>query len=210
MSFRSDKVNAVLLALCVSLGVIDVQWERCEGQEGEAGAPFVSLDARNASLRRILEEMAQSVGQEITVNDEWAETVLTVHLDRVEVEDAVRRIIVALGNPGHVILNDSRNRRIEILIFEDVAGRRPPPPPASSPAITPVFSADPEVIPPEVPGEKGITQEEFHRLVTQSAVVDPRDVEVIPPGEPGEPGVTQAELEEMLRGREGGEPEHWP
>jgi hypothetical protein len=65
---------------------------------------------------------------------------------------------------------------------------------------------DLEVIPPEKPGAKGITERELIALHQQQNRMDPLDFEVIPPEKPGEKGITERELIAMLAGQEQGDP----
>lgn len=56
---------------------------------------------------------------------------------------------------------------------------------------------DMEVIPPDNPGEKGVTVRDLQEQSSQpQEQVDPLDIEVIPPDKPGGKGITARELEE--------------
>jgi len=55
-----------------------------------------------------------------------------------------------------------------------------------------------EVIPPDKPGGRGVTQAELDALrASEPQLTDPRSIEVIPPEKPGGRGVTQAELDAL-------------
>jgi hypothetical protein len=59
---------------------------------------------------------------------------------------------------------------------------------------------DLEVIPPEEPGGRGVTQGELEDMIEKqkNQKISPEDLEVIPPEEPGGRGVTQGELEQII------------
>ena len=61
-----------------------------------------------------------------------------------------------------------------------------------------------EVIPPEIPGGRGVTQAEVAALGSEA--LDPRTLEVIPPEIPGGRGVTQAEVDSLTGPQERVEP----
>jgi hypothetical protein len=212
MFTRRNRFGAVCIAFLVCAGLKGPALSSCEASDVNIDRVLVSLDVHAQPLIGILQRISESVGHEITVSDGWANVVLSIQFESVGLEEALRRIIAALGKPSHAILTDPRNGKTELLIFAAVpewldgsAGSRnerstrAETSPRTETIAGSVDLRALEVIPPEAPGERGITQDELDTLVARDHVADLRDVEVIPPDEPGGRGVTQGELEEILR-----------
>ncbi|PKN62537.1 MAG: hypothetical protein CVU57_23620 [Deltaproteobacteria bacterium HGW-Deltaproteobacteria-15] len=161
------------------------------------------MDIENEPLRSVLERISESADHEITVSENWADMELSIRLDSVNLEKALKQIIVALGKPSHVILTDNKKRKTEILICAEGPGRIENGKDARvKHSRKETTFEEVEVVPPEEPGQRGMTESELNRLVEKSKQMDLRNEEVIPPDEPGGKGMTERELELLVKQNE--------
>jgi hypothetical protein len=188
------------MVLLFCLGLNGPRLLPSEAKESNAERPIVSLDAKNQPLRGVLETISKAVGYEITVNEGWANMVLTVRIDGLELENALKRIIAALGNPSYSILTDREKRKTEIRFYADAPVQIEEGAQARTEHLeSEAASLDVEVVPPEEPGQGGVTRIEFNRMVAMNKPVDLGTLEVIPPEGPGDKGMTHGELERLLK-----------
>ncbi|PKN30064.1 MAG: hypothetical protein CVU64_05095 [Deltaproteobacteria bacterium HGW-Deltaproteobacteria-21] len=200
--------NKIAVLLVMLLGLFVTVFP-CEAKENHAGANLISMDIENEPLRRVLKRISESADHEVTVSENWADMELTIRLDSVNLEKALKQIIVALGKPSHVILTDSSKRKTEILICADGPGRIEKGKDARVRHLgNEVLSQDVEVVPSAEPGERGITESELNHLLSKNKQLDFRNMEVIPPEEPGQKGVTEEELEKLLKQNKTVDPEN--
>jgi hypothetical protein len=161
----------------------------CLGSEsGEELATF-SLEADQQALGEVLQQISKTTGYEITIDPEYAKLPITASLKNVTVEEALRRI---LGKLSRYMVIDEAAKKISVRIVD--AGVKKTTAIGSQEKSNPL---DQEMIPPQEPGEQGITQRELEEINKKQANIDRGDLEVIPPQEPGGRGVTLKELEEI-------------
>lgn len=190
---------SVFLVMLLGLSVIVLP---CAAKENHAGTNLISMDIEKEPLRSVLKRISESADHEITVSENWADMELTIRLDSVNLEKALKQIIVALGKPSHVILTDNKKRKTEILICADSPSHVEKEREAVKHSRKEATSERVEVVPPEEPGQRGMTEIELNRLVEKSKQMDMRNEEVIPPDEPGGKGMTERELELLVKQNE--------
>ena len=197
---RWQKAGIALMVFLFCVGLNGSRLLLCEAKESNAENPLVSLDVKNKPLRDILKTISKEVGHEITVSEGWANMLLTVRVDGLELKDALERIIAALGNPSYAILTDREKRKTEIWICADASaqidkGAQVRKERLEREVVSPVV----EVVPPDEPGQRGVAPSEFNRMVNMNKPADLGTIEVIPPDEPGGKGMTHEELEHLLK-----------
>ncbi|MDD5206712.1 MAG: hypothetical protein PHS17_14905, partial [Desulfobacterales bacterium] len=171
----------------------------CAAKENHAGANLISMDIENEPLKSVLKRISESTDHEITVSENWADMELTMRLDSVSLEKALKQIIVALGKPSHVILTDNKKRKTEILICAEGSGRiEKGEEPRVKHSRKETASQGVEAVSDE-PEQKSTDQNDRNRILTKSEPNDIRNTEVLPPKEPGGKGMTQAELEKLIK-----------
>jgi hypothetical protein len=164
---------------------------------------LVSLDAKSLPLRDILSRIREQTGYAVIIDEGRLNTPITLHLSKVDVEAAVRRLARKLSLTNYALVMDSAAKTI---LLRPADGKKPQPgtPDALPPdegalAKQPAADIDPldvEIIPPEPGQKRGITQREMEAARAASEQnVDPLDVEVLPPGPGQERGMTQRELD---------------
>ena len=166
----------------------------CGGSDsGEERATF-SLEADQQALGEVLQQISKTTGYEITIDSEYAKQPITVSLKNVTVEQGLRRI---LGKLSRYMVIDEAEKKISVRIVDAEVKK--------TTAIRSPKQVDPldvEVIPPQEPGGRGITQRELEESNKRQATIDPGDLEVIPPDSPGGAGMTARELEALTRQQE--------
>lgn len=175
-----------------------------------------SLHVKDKPLREVVEQMAEATGCEIIVNSEGAGFPVTVDLDDVTLHEGLKNLIKSLENPNYAMIVHEGGEKIEIAILHSSSSGQgessteeewqtdnaehefPTEYPAAIPALQQeeINPADLEVIPPETPGERGVTEQEIKESQRLQEETDPQDVEIIPPEHPGERGITEGEIKE--------------
>lgn len=178
----------------------------CWGAENAANSPLFSLEEKDVPMAHVLEKISAATGYEITVDQEWADLPVTAKLRDLTLEEGLKRLLKGMN---YALVIDDKEKRISIkiqdtaqntmLIKHEQRGETNQRDPVRRVKEDP---QDLEVIPPEGPGELGITERELEVVQAQREEVDPLDLEVIPPDHPGERGITQRELDELESQRE--------
>jgi len=195
----------------------------CFGVAIGSTEPVVSITSDNEPLRNVLDKISKATGYKIEITKGWEHKPITVNIQDLPLDKSLRKVIRALGRPSNIIVSYDNIKTIKIKIF-DTAGSSSTtkmenyaqlqakqaeavlnmgdiPPGQEEGSVensgTEIDPLDIEVIPPENPGEKGITARELKEMETNQEKVDPLDIEVIPPGNPGEKGITARELKAM-------------
>lgn len=170
------------------------------------GFPVFSLDARGEPLGEVLNKISRDTGYQITFDSEWAGLPVSGSFKNLTIPQGLRRILAKLNHS--IIFNDS-DQRISIVIKSLLDGEGFPiggmdkasdgslpgalqPAPISSKNFSDLGSTP--VVPPEGPGEAGITQKQLEEIEARRPKVDSDDIEVTPPGENGEKGFTLKEI----------------
>ena len=163
--------------------------------EKKKSSPTFSVTIKDATLSQAISEISNASGYKITVTGANHNKKLTADLNNVSVEEGLKRIIRLSGSPNHVIINDNKENKIEVKIF-DTSGGNSAASRAESREIKPqeINLDDIEVIPPDKPGEKGVTERELKATESNKMKIDPLDIEIIPPDKPGEKGVTEKRI----------------
>jgi hypothetical protein len=197
----------------------------CWGSEsGEEPAVF-SLDVRDKSLREVVEEISKVTGYKILIDEKWEKFPITVKLRNMGVHEGFQRVLKEF-NHTLVIVDAEKKISIKIydvspnsryFVTLPVGGKsnqplqqrkinqRSPemhPPDISGEERTTqqtqeIDPANLEVIPPAIPGGRGITHGEIEAANMRRKKIDPLDLEIIPPELPGEAGLTLREAEAM-------------
>jgi len=163
----------------------------CLGSESGAELATFSLEADQQALGEVLQQIAETTGYEITIDPEYAKLPITASLKNVTVYEGLRRI---LGKLSRYMVIDEAEKKISVRIV-DGQGKK-------TTAIGSQKKVDPldvEVIPPQEPGGRGITQGILEEINKSQVNIDPGDLEVIPPESPGGKGMTARELEALTR-----------
>jgi len=158
-----------------------------------------SLDVKGEPLSLVLKKISKLTGYNITVNKKWADLPVTATLTDTNLHKCLKNILRKTNNT--VVINENE-KSISIDVYDTVIS-------SNGSTDTTEKTIDPlnvEVIPPEVPGERGITQSELNSILASQGRLDPLDVEVIPPEVPGERGITQSELNSMLASQDKADP----
>ena len=173
---------------------ISFSTQQCWGSVANLDTIHFSLDVKAESLRNVLKKVSELTGYQITVNEEWADLPVTATLANTNIDKCLKRI---LRQTDHTVVINENEKAISIDIYNSQAPLKRPKYTTDSPEKT-IDQYSVEVIPPEVPGERGITQSELNSMLAIQGTVDPLDVEVVPPQIPGERGITQRELNAIL------------
>jgi hypothetical protein len=157
-------------------------------------ASVLTLNIKDEPLKTVVKKISEVTGYQIFIDEEWGDLLVTASLKDVSLYESIRRI---LTNLNHTIILNDIEKKLSVTIYD----RRVPAKnhkKVDSGSRQVVDYRDLEVIPPDKPGERGITQRELDAILASENKVDPLDVEVIPPQNIGERGVTQRELNAIL------------
>ena len=163
-------------------------------------APVLTLNIKDEPLKTVIEKISKATGYQISINEKWSDFLVTASIKDVSLHESLRWI---LANLNHAIIVNDIEKKLSIIIY----GSRVPAKiqkKADSDVRQVVDFRDLEVIPPDKPGERGVTQRELDVILAREKKIDPLDMEVIPPQNPGERGVTQRELNAIINGQKGG------
>ena len=174
----------------------------CWSANKELKPVVFSLNVKDEPLSEALKKISKATGYRITVSENWASLPVTAQLKNLTVEEGLKRLLKGL-NRSLVIQDTEKRILIQILnrssdiqpltqLALDQENNEP------APLQTKIDPQDIEVIPPEKPGERGITQREIDAIRAMQKKIDPGDIEVIPPDKPGERGITQRELDAII------------
>lgn len=192
------RIAIILFIACfLNLGTItstEIYLQQCWGANDNSEKVLISYSFRGKPIKEVLKKISEATGYKITLNKEWAELSVTANLKNLSIDESLKEV---LRNSNNVVITNEKEKTISIIIYkvnhpatvqEGANGR-------IGKSTNPL---DVEVIPPTVPGEKGITQSELDSIIAMQKKVDPLDVEVIPPTVPGQRGITQRELNALM------------
>jgi hypothetical protein len=157
----------------------------CWGATISSKVPVFSLNIKDEPLKKVIEKISEVTGYQIAIDEKWSTLLITSSLKDVSIHESMRGI---LKNLNHVIIINDKEKKVSVIIYGGIE------PDKNQKKIDPL---DLEVIPPNNPGERGVTQRELNAMMAGEPKIDPLDLEVIPPENPGEQGVTQRELNAM-------------
>ncbi len=180
----------VIILNVAALGYNNVSWAVIK----EAETDVFSFECKNRPLIKVVDEISNLTGTKIIINEKWAKWPVTVKLKQISTNRALKRILRRLN---HAIIYRTDNRISVIIMGEPKLGF------GGANLVDPL---DAEVVPPDIPGDRGITQRELNQIVAQKNKIDPLDIEVVPPDNPGEKGITQRELNEIKSKQEKPDP----
>ena len=182
-----------------------------------------SIKANEEPLIGVLERISAATGYAISVDKEWENTLVTAEIKDISIHAGLKKILAALGDPNNAIVTYEEEKKIRIFIydpvpvdFKTVHGLREQTASyqrghlaetadqvvAESDSMAPgqtdqgIDPLDLEIIPPERPGEKGLTEWELLDQRTMKRV-DFLKLEIIPPERSGERGLTEREFMAM-------------
>ena len=156
--------------------------------------PDITLNIKDEPLISVIEKISKATGYQIIINEKWSDFLVSASIKNVPLHDGLRGI---LSNLNHAIIVNDIEKKLSIIIYGSPVPAKKQKKVDSDVRQTVDFR-DLEVIPPDKPGERGVTQRELDAILAREKQIDPLDVEVIPPMNPGEKGVTQRELNAML------------
>ena len=202
---KSFSTFAVFILLC-GVGILATNlfsmpsW----GSEIQSEPAVFSLDVKDEPLREVLGKITKATGYTIRVNKKWADLPITASMQNVTIEDAFKKILY-----NYALIIQNKEKIISIFICGPIRpsnghqaslrlkkGEKAPgylPYEKGDSKDMEIDSLDIEMIPPEKPGERGITQRELDAIRSQQEKIDPLDLEVIPPTEPGGKGIIHSE-----------------
>jgi hypothetical protein len=196
----------------------------CFGVAIGSTEPVVSITSTNEPLKNVLDEISKATGYKIEITKGWEHKPITVNIQDLPLDKSLRKVIRALGRQSNIIVTCENTRTIKIKIFDTTKGassttknknyaqlqakqaeavlNMEEPPTGQEQVSTDdsgseIDPLDIEVIPPDYPGEKGITVRELKEFESNQEKIDPLDLEVLPPDNPGEKGITARELKAM-------------
>ena len=185
----------VFLLLCLGAISTILSPMPCIGSESGEEPTVFSLDVKDEPLTEVLNKISKLTGYEIAVAGRWAYLPITVSIKNASIHKALNKV---LSGFNHTIVVDDSKKKVTLALYD--------------PGVTPrqqkdiVFTRqkevgplDVEVIPPQKPGERGVTQRQLEAMKKSQKTIDPLDIEVVPPQKPGERGVTQRQLDEMQK-----------
>jgi hypothetical protein len=166
--------------------------------ETDQGVSVFSLDVRDEPLLEVFKKISKLTAYEVEVSEKWAHLPITASIRNASIHEGLNRV---LRKFNHTIVVDDLQKKVVVSIYE------------SGPATIgqgrillsrqeKVNPLDVEVIPPQEPGERGVTQRELDEMNKKQANIDPGDLEVIPPDSPGGAGMTARELKALTKQQE--------
>jgi hypothetical protein len=208
----------ILPLLSISVFIINP----CFAAVNSEKEPVVTIAIKNEPLRVVLDKISTITGYKIEVTEGWDSKPITVDIQGMTLDESLKKIIRVLGSPNNAKI-DYKSKRVirinffdtpkDILItqtnnnFSQLQAKQAEAvlnienfPPIEDTKITKdtaskIDPLDIEVLPPNKPGEKGITQREILKMRGEKKELNPLDMEILPPKNPGEKGVTQRELQ---------------
>ncbi|BBO67079.1 hypothetical protein DSCA_10090 [Desulfosarcina alkanivorans] len=164
------------------------------GTADSSDAPTLTLNIKDEPLKTVFEKFSRATGYQISIDEEWTDLIVSASLKNASLYESTRRI---LTNQNHAIIINDIEKKLTVTIYDKrVLSKIQKKVGSDFQQI--VDFRDLEVIPPDKPGGRGITQRELDVILARENNIDPLDVEVIPPKNPGEIGVTQRELDVIL------------
>jgi len=160
------------------------------------------LDIKDEPLGEVLKKISKATGYEITIATEYTKIPITARLKGVGVEEGLNRL---LKDFNHALVAIDAEKKISVHVYGFSPGTRPfkaLPMEGKNNQSVQQQKIDPRdlvVIPPDRPGEKGVTLREIEEARRSSKHESSPDDVVIPPEHPGERGVTLREIEEARR-----------
>jgi hypothetical protein len=141
----------LFLALCFLISPV----ASFAGNKTNTGDELVSLTAKDEPLGYVLKKISMATGYEIVLDHNWQNYLVSVTLDEVPLDKALKRILKDLNN---VIVYVSR-KKIKIIIYDKMSPERGSPAPSNEKAFIPPGRSfrHPE---PGLPGSQAIEREE--------------------------------------------------
>ena len=192
------RITFILFVACfLNLGTITptkIYLQQCWGANDNSEKVLISYTFKDKPIKDVLKKISEATGYNVTVNEEWAELSVTANLKNLSIDESLKEV---LRNSNNIVITNEKEKYISIIIYSADQ------PPKDQEGVNghmeePINPSDMEVIPPAVPGEKGITQSELDSILAMQKEVDPLDVEVIPPTVLGQRGITQRELNALI------------
>ena len=209
---KKDSNLIILLFFAIILAIFGSASLNARASEDVSGAILISVEAKNKPLNKVLNEMAQKTGYTFTVDPGWQNLPVTVSLNNVALHEALR---VILKNFSVSIIQDNRRQKNIAIIIGDMTGSNTGNLNIDASAdysnqmvlekpikIIPEEKKtddllDMEVIPPNQPGDKGVTLRELQTVKSRGKENSFHNFEVLPPEKPGKKGISQSEIEQI-------------
>lgn len=184
--------------LVVAVFLIASAWSLAYGGDTPARSEIrVTLEVEDQTLDQALAALSALIGQEIEVTGRIDKRRVSAILDGATLDDSLARLL----RPQSYIVLWSPEGRLSLHVLggpEDspAAEDDDAVPSGATDGLPPsLYPEGPEVLPPDRPGEPGLTAADVAYYRSFTAPVDPLDLEVVPPSSPGEAGITQAEFD---------------
>jgi hypothetical protein len=200
----------------------------CWGSESGEDPLVFSLAVQDVPLGEVLKKITKVTGYEITIDAEYAKFPITASLKNVTLHEGLRRILGKLSK--YMIINDAEKEIAIRIVGPDTRGNgagnimgkamsgqkkdgsinsdTQRELNSMSSVQNKVDPRDIELVPPENPGEKGLTLRELEAMKAGKPRIDPMDIELVPPENPGEKGVTLRDIEQKKSAEKGNVPEN--
>lgn len=203
MNYNSGSMRAkatiILSSLCTILLIVFAALP-CHGESVDSKPPALTLKVENLPLEDVLKRISDEIGREIIVNPPWGKAPLTLNFKDISLEEGIRKIIVALGRPSHIIVTNKKDKKVTLLI-----SGLPPGIPVTSMGDKTTTLDGKGAIP--FPGSnKGfLTAAELEAIKDKhkNHWMDlPKDTVIVPPSTSGGPGLTIGQLEAIKKEQE--------
>jgi hypothetical protein len=178
----------------------------CAGNYKGIRSTELSLDLKDEPLGKVVERISDITGYQITISPEWMGLPISARFQNLPIDQGLRRILSGVNH--YIVFNDA-GPRISIVIKSSLNGEKfrmgrmvrqvggnTPGALQSSTANSKDFAkpGDIQVLPPNKPGEGGVTKKEIEEIKSRWPETEPGNLEVIPPAEFGERGTTLKEI----------------
>lgn len=205
-AFSDKKWSVIIKLFLIVVFSLSVLLTSTAGESHASAVSPITYNANDMALKTILEKISKQSGYEIDVSPPWDDKVLTVSFDKVELEEALKKILRLLDQPSNVIIFDETNKKITILISDSFSNY-------ASKASAPVHSgpdSDVSNIPPSDAGagakgfpfsaaDLSVEAEKIRKLQAKQQESFTTDTVVVPSLGPEGSGLTAGRLENIKK-----------
>ena len=162
----------VFLLLCLGAISTILSPMPCTGSESGEEPTVFSLDVKDEPLTEVLNKISKLTGYEIVVAGRWAYLPITVSIKNASIHEALNRV---LRKFNHTIVVDDSKRKVTLALYDPGVIPRPQQDVVSArqKAAAP---QDLEVIPPQKPGERGVTQRQLEEMQKRQKAIAPQAI----------------------------------
>ena len=110
--------RSVILLLIYCIVIMNILPVPCFGIETGLSENVISITLANEPLNEVLLKISKATGYQIEITKDWENRILTVNLDKLTLEEGIKKIIRVLGNPNYTLVTDDSIKKVKIEIFE--------------------------------------------------------------------------------------------